>query len=298
MNKLKIKNLNFNYKNKKALDNINLTLKNGVIALLGPNGAGKTTLMKLLVTLYETKNGEIELNNIKYSKNNERIKSSIGYVPQDFDMYNNINGQEYLEFVAKMRGIPKGDLKNHIKRVVSKVNLEEFINKKIGTYSGGVRRRLGIAQALIGDSKLIVMDEPTVGLDPEQRNEFRKLLPIISKDAIVLISTHIVEDIQFNCNKLIILNQGKVLYDGTIDEFIDMVEVYSVVVSNDEFEDLEYKIDIIDYKKVKDGVQIKYISNKKDKLKNSSKIDTTLQDAYISFLQKEQNSGYIRVNKI
>lgn len=288
MNKLKIKNLNFNYKNKKALDNINLTLKNGVIALLGPNGAGKTTLMKLLVTLYETKNGEIELNNIKYSKNNERIKSSIGYVPQDFDMYNNINGQEYLEFVAKMRGIPKSDLKNHIKRVVSKVNLEEFINKKIGTYSGGVRRRLGIAQALIGDSKLIVMDEPTVGLDPEQRNEFRKLLPIISKDAIVLISTHIVEDIQFNCNKLIILNQGKVLYDGTIDEFIDMVEVYSVVVSNDEFEDLEYKIDIIDYKKVKDGVQIKYISNKKDKLKNSSKIDTTLQDAYISFLQKEQ----------
>lgn len=288
MNKLKIKNLNFNYKNKKALDNINLTLTNGVIALLGPNGAGKTTLMKLLVTLYETENGEIELNNIKYSKNNERIKSNIGYVPQDFDMYNNINGQEYLEFVAKMRGVPKSDLKNHIQRVVSKVNLEEFINKKIGTYSGGVRRRLGIAQALIDDSKLIVMDEPTVGLDPEQRNEFRKLLPIISKDAIVLISTHIVEDIQFNCNKLIILNQGKVLYDGTIDEFIDMVEVYSVVVSNDEFEDLEYKIDIIDYKKVKDGVQIKYISNKKDKLKNSSKIDTTLQDAYISFLQKEQ----------
>lgn len=288
MNKLKIKNLNFNYKNKKALDNINLTLKNGVIALLGPNGAGKTTLMKLLVTLYETENGEIELNNIKYSKNNERIKSNIGYVPQDFDMYNNINGQEYLEFVAKMRGIPKSDLKNHIQRVVSKVNLEEFINKKIGTYSGGVRRRLGIAQALIGDSKLIVMDEPTVGLDPEQRNEFRKLLPIISKDAIVLISTHIVEDIQFNCNKLIILNQGKVLYDGTIDEFIDMVEVYSVVVSDDEFEDLEYKIDIIDYKKVKGGIEIKYISNKKDKLKNSYKIDTTLQDAYISFLQKEQ----------
>ena len=203
-------------------------------------------------------------------------------------MYNNIKGQEYLEFVAKMRGIPKIDLKNHIQQVVSKVNLEEFINKKIGTYSGGIRRRLGIAQALIGDSKLIVMDEPTVGLDPEQRNEFRKLLPIISKDAIVLISTHIVEDIQFNCNKLIILNQGKVLYDGTIDEFIDMVEVYSVVVSNDEFEDLEYKIDIIDYKKVKDGVEIKYISNKKDKLKNSSKIETSLQDSYISFLQKEQ----------
>ena len=288
MNELKIKNLNFNYKNKKVLDNINLTLTNGVIALLGPNGAGKTTLMKLLVTLYETENGEIELNNIKYSKNNERIKSNIGYVPQDFDMYNNIKGQEYLEFVAKMRGIPNVDLKNHIQQVVSKVNLEEFINKKIGTYSGGIRRRLGIAQALIGDSKLIVMDEPTVGLDPEQRNEFRKLLPIISKDAIVLISTHIVEDIQFNCNKLIILNQGKVLYDGTIDEFIDMAEVYSVVVSNDEFEDLEYKIDIIDYKKVKDGVEIKYISNKKDKLKNSSKIETSLQDSYISFLQKEQ----------
>ncbi|CCL66879.1 ATP-binding cassette domain-containing protein [Clostridioides difficile] len=287
INKLEIRNLNFNYKNKKALDNINLTLTDGVVALLGPNGAGKSTLMRLLVTLYETSIGEIELNNIKYSKNNEKIKANVGYVPQDFDMYNNINGQEYLEFVAKMRGVSKNDLKKHIEKVVSKVNLDKFINKKIGTYSGGVKRRLGIAQALIGDSKLIVMDEPTVGLDPEQRNEFRRLLPEISKNSIVLISTHIVEDIQFNCDKLIILNQGKILYDGTINKFIDMVEVYSVVVSNDEFEYLERNIDIIDYRRVKDGVQVKYIGKNTEKLKDSLRIDTTLQDAYINFLHKE-----------
>ena len=287
INKLEIRNLNFNYKNKKALDNINLTLTDGVVALLGPNGAGKSTIMRLLVTLYETSIGEIELNNIKYSKNNEKIKANVGYVPQDFDMYNNINGQEYLEFVAKMRGVSKNDLKKHIQKVVSKVNLDKFINKKIGTYSGGVKRRLGIAQALIGDSKLIVMDEPTVGLDPEQRNEFRRLLPEISKNSIVLISTHIVEDIQFNCDKLIILNQGKILYDGTINKFIDMVEVYSVVVSNDEFEYLERNIDIIDYRRVKDGVQVKYIGKNTEKLKDSLRIDTTLQDAYINFLHKE-----------
>ncbi|HBF7698998.1 ATP-binding cassette domain-containing protein [Clostridioides difficile] len=287
INKLEIRNLNFNYKNKKALDNINLTLTDGVVALLGPNGAGKSTLMRLLVTLYETSIGEIELNNIKYSKNNEKIKVNVGYIPQDFDMYNNINGQEYLEFVAKMRGVSKNDLKKHIQKVVSKVNLDKFINKKIGTYSGGVKRRLGIAQALIGDSKLIVMDEPTVGLDPEQRNEFRRLLPEISKNSIVLISTHIVEDIQFNCDKLIILNQGKILYDGTINKFIDMVEVYSVVVSNDEFEYLERNIDIIDYRRVKDGVQVKYIGKNTEKLKDSLRIDTTLQDAYINFLHKE-----------
>ena len=287
INKLEIRNLNFNYKNKKALDNINLTLTDGVVALLGPNGAGKSTLMRLLVTLYETSIGEIELNNIKYSKNNEKIKANVGYVPQDFDMYNNINGQEYLEFVAKMRGVSKNDLKKHIQKVVSKVNLDKFINKKIGTYSGGVKRRLGIAQALIGDSKLIVMDEPTVGLDPEQRNEFRRLLPEISKNSIVLISTHIVEDIQFNCDKLIILNQGKILYDGTINKFIDMVEVYSVVVSDDEFEYLERNIDIIDYRRVKDGVQVKYIGKNTEKLKDSLRIDTTLQDAYINFLHKE-----------
>ncbi|EGT5079524.1 TPA: ATP-binding cassette domain-containing protein [Clostridioides difficile] len=287
INKLEIRNLNFNYKNKKALDNINLTLTDGVVALLGPNGAGKSTLMRLLVTLYETSIGEIELNNIKYSKNNEKIKANVGYIPQDFDMYNNINGQEYLEFVAKMRGVSKNDLKKHIQKVVSKVNLDKFINKKIGTYSGGVKRRLGIAQALIGDSKLIVMDEPTVGLDPEQRNEFRRLLPEISKNSIVLISTHIVEDIQFNCDKLIILNQGKILYDGTINKFIDMVEVYSVVVSNDEFEYLERNIDIIDYRRVKDGVQVKYIGKNTEKFKDSLRIDTTLQDAYINFLHKE-----------
>lgn len=287
INKLEIRNLNFNYKNKKALDNINLTLTDGVVALLGPNGAGKSTLMRLLVTLYETSIGEIELNNIKYSKNNEKIKANVGYIPQDFDMYNNINGQEYLEFVAKMRGVSKNDLKKHIQKVVSKVNLDKFINNKIGTYSSGVKRRLGIAQALIGDSKLIVMDEPTVGLDPEQRNEFRRLLPEISKNSIVLISTHIVEDIQFNCDKLIILNQGKILYDGTINKFIDMVEVYSVVVSNDEFEYLERNIDIIDYRRVKDGVQVKYIGKNTEKLKDSLRIDTTLQDAYINFLHKE-----------
>ena len=287
INKLEIRNLNFNYKNKKALDNINLTLTDGVVALLGPNGAGKSTLMRLLVTLYETSIGEIELNNIKYSKNNEKIKANVGYVPQDFDMYNNINAREYLEFVAKMRGVSKNDLKKHIQKVVSKVNLDKFINKKIGTYSGGVKRRLGIAQALIGDSKLIVMDEPTVGLDPEQRNEFRRLLPEISKNSIVLISTHIVEDIQFNCDKLITLNQGKILYDGTINKFIDMVEVYSVVVSNDEFEYLERNIDIIDYRRVKDGVQVKYIGKNTEKLKDSLRIDTTLQDAYINFLHKE-----------
>ena len=287
INKLEIRNLNFNYKNKKALDNINLTLIDGVVALLGPNGAGKSTLMRLLVTLYETSIGEIELNNIKYSKNNEKIKANVGYVPQDFDMYNNINGQEYLEFVAKMRGVSKNDLKKHIQKVVSKVNLDKFINKKIGTYSGGVKRRLGIAQALIGDSKLIVMDEPTVGLDPEQRNEFRRLLPEISKNSIVLISTHIVEDIQFNCDKFSILNHGKILYDGTINKFIDMVEVYSVVVSNDEFEYLERNIDIIDYRRVKDGVQVKYIGKNTEKLKDSLRIDTTLQDAYINFLHKE-----------
>ena len=287
INKLEIRNLNFNYKNKKALDNINLTLTDGVVALLGLNGAGKSTLMRLLVTLYETSIGEIELNNIKYSKYNKNIKTNVGYIPQDFDMYNNINGQEYLEFVAKMRGVSKNDLKKHIQKVVSKVNLDKFINKKIGTYSGGVKRRLGIAQALIGDSKLIVMDEPTVGLDPEQRNEFRRLLPEISKNSIVLISTHIVEDIQFNCDKLIILNQGKILYDGTINKFIDMVEVYSVVVSNDEFEYLERNIDIIDYRRVKDGVQVKYIGKNTEKLKDSLRIDTTLQDAYINFLHKE-----------
>lgn len=121
----------------------------------------------------------------------------------------------------------------------------------------------------------------------EQRNEFRRLLPEISKNSIVLISTHIVEDIQFNCDKLIILNQGKILYDGTINKFIDMVEVYSVVVSNDEFEYLERNIDIIDYRRVKDGVQVKYIGKNTEKLKDSLRIDTTLQDAYINFLHKE-----------
>lgn len=286
MNKLKIKNLNFNYGTKKVLNNINIELENGVVALLGPNGAGKSTLMRLIVTLFEYNSGEIYLNNLNYKKNKGEVKEQIGYIPQDFNMYNNITGKDYLLFVGKMRGIKKDKLNSHINEIISKVNLDEFINEKIGSYSGGVKRRLGIAQSIIGNPKIIVMDEPTVGLDIEQRNEFRKLLPIISKDRIVIISTHIVEDIRFNCNQLIVINKGKVLYDGSIDDFTESTDTYLTTLSPEEFDKLDKSIDIVDFKQKKGEIEFKYITSNKI-LKNSKKVETSLQDAYLDFLRKE-----------
>lgn len=286
MNELKIKDLNFIYKNKNALNNINLTLNNGLTALLGPNGAGKSTLMKLLVTLFEANKDTIYLNGVEYNENKNMIKTQLSYVPQDFDMYKNISGIEYLEFVAKMKNINENNLNDEINKVVVELDLNDFINKKIGTYSGGVKRRLGIAQAIIGNPKLIIMDEPTVGLDPKQRNEFRRLLPLLSKDRILLISTHIVEDIQFNCDKLIVLNKGTILYDGELDDFMKQTNVYCALISKKEFDDINESLDIIDFKQIENAIEIKYSSNQPI-IEGSTKIPTSLQDAYLYFLNKE-----------
>lgn len=286
MNILKIEDLNFKYKNKKVLNDLNLTLQNGIIALLGPNGSGKSTLMKIIATLYETKNGNIHLNELDYSTDKNKIKGYIGYLPQGFDMYKNITGKEYLLFVARMKNVQNDKLDQHINTIVSALNLELFINKKISTYSGGVKRRLGIAQSIIGNPKLIILDEPTVGLDPEQRNEFRKLLPVISKDKIVIISTHIVEDIQFSCNKIVVLNDGNILYNGEIYDLTKNTTIYSTTLSDKEYNNLPSHIKVIDCNIINGKFNIKYVS-RKELLNNSTRVDISLQDAYINLLSEE-----------
>lgn len=279
MNVLNITNLNFSYDNNKnkTLKNINFSINDGIIALLGPNGAGKTTLMKILATITNIDKDTIYFNDISYS-NVENIRKYIGYLPQKFETYTQVTGREFLNFIYDIRGL-KNDRTKHINDIIEMVDLKKFIDKKIKTYSGGVLRRLGIAQALVGNPKLIIIDEPTVGLDPEQRILFRNLLSNISKDRIVLISTHIVEDIEFCSNNLLIINEGEILYQGSSDELISKYrkKIFLKEVTRSEYEYMKKTFKVLDFKISDNKYIVKYIDKENDE--NLSNI--SLEDAYI-----------------
>ncbi|MGL5616628.1 MAG: ATP-binding cassette domain-containing protein [Sarcina sp.] len=278
MNLLTIKNLDFSYNNKgKTLKNINLSINDGIVALLGPNGAGKTTLMKILATITNTNKDEIHFNDISYS-DTETMRKYIGYLPQKFETYTRVTGREFLNFIYDVRGLEL-DKRKHIEEIIEMVDLKDFVDKKIKTYSGGVLRRLGIAQALVGNPKFIIIDEPTVGLDPEQRILFRNLLSTISEERIVLISTHIVEDIEFCSNNLIIINNGEILYNGEAQNLIERYskKIFFKEVTRSEYEEMKKTFNILDFKIEGSKYIVKYL----DKEKEGNSTNISLEDAYI-----------------
>ena len=215
-NSIEIRNLNKFYGRKQALYNINLSIKKGMFGLLGRNGAGKTTLMKTLATLLQKKDGEITICGVPIEEAKE-IRSMIGYLPQEFSMYPSMSVIEAMDYLAILSGLAAARRRGTIAELLQKVNLTEHRHKKVKALSGGMKRRLGIAQALLNDPKVLIVDEPTAGLDPEERVTFRNLLSELAEDRIVILSTHIVGDIEATCEDIAILNDGKVIYDGTVD---------------------------------------------------------------------------------
>lgn len=229
---IEIKQLSKNFGKKQALSNVDLTIKQGMFGLLGPNGAGKTTLMKVLTTLLKKSSGEVTICGVPV-ENRKQIRSMIGYLPQDFSMYGNMSAYEALDYLAVLSGMEKTERKKKVPEMLEKVNLEHQQKTKVKAMSGGMRRRLGIAQAMIHDPKVIVVDEPTAGLDPEERVRFRNLLCEMARERIVILSTHIVGDIEATCENIAVLNEGQILFRGTVAELLHMVEgrVYKAEVS-------------------------------------------------------------------
>lgn len=229
---IEIKQLSKNFGKKQALDNVDLTIKQGMFGLLGPNGAGKTTLMKVLTTLLRKSSGEVRICGVNV-ENCKQIRSMIGYLPQDFSMYGNMSAYEALDYLAVLSGMNKKERQKKVPEMLAKVHLENQKKTKVKAMSGGMRRRLGIAQAIIHDPKVLVVDEPTAGLDPEERVRFRNLLCEIARDRIVILSTHIVGDIEATCEDIAVLNEGKIMFRGTVSELLHMVEgkVYKAEVS-------------------------------------------------------------------
>lgn len=216
---IEIRNLSKSYKQQKVLSSINLRISTGVFGLLGPNGAGKSTLMRIMATLMKPSEGDIRIDSISILSHPEKVRRMIGYLPQHFHVYPQLSPNEILDFVGVMKGLSnKKERKEQIEHWLHEVNLTARANDKIKTFSHGMKQRVGIAQAFMGNPKLIILDEPTVGLDPEERLRFRNLLSKEGLNKSILLSTHVVTDIESSCYEIAVMKKGKLLLDATVEE--------------------------------------------------------------------------------
>lgn len=208
------------YANKIAVDRLSVTLKPGVIGLLGANGAGKTTLMRMICGILNPSGGTVTFREGKQSLDvsEELYRDILGYLPQDFGYYPNFTGKDFLMYMAALKGLEKNDAKCKCDELLKIVNLEHAAKKKIKTYSGGMKQRLGIAQAVLNDPKILILDEPTAGLDPKERVRFRNLIAELGKDSIVILSTHIVSDVEHIADRILMMKDGQFIFDGTRED--------------------------------------------------------------------------------
>lgn len=232
---IRIKNLSKSYGKKQALCDICLNIKPGMFGLLGKNGAGKTTLMKTVATLLKKQEGNITVCGIPVEKA-ARIRKIIGYLPQDFNMYGGMTVYQALDYLGVLSGMSKEERKSRIPTILKQVNLSEQSGKKVRALSGGMKQRLGIAQALLHDPQVLIVDEPTAGLDPEERVRFRNLLCEVAEDKTVILSTHIVGDVEATCEDIAILHEGRLLFSGTVSELCSLADgsVYTAEVTQKE----------------------------------------------------------------
>jgi ABC-2 type transport system ATP-binding protein len=285
---LVIKNLTKRYdKNKIGLSDYSISIDKGVLGLLGPNGAGKSTLMKIIATISKPTAGTLFLNGEDIVKTPDRIRKVLGYLPQDFGVYPNLNAYEFLEYIAAMKGVGGKDLRKRIDMLLEGVNLTADAKRPIGTYSGGMKQRIGIAQALLNDPKVLIFDEPTVGLDPEERMRFRQLLSELADDCIIILSSHIVSDIETIADQVAIMKNGLLLEKAIQADIIKNVEgkVFETLVDNSELPRLRAKYLVVNTNRQKDKVSLRYITRDNDQQPDSTRVTATLEDAYLFLTQ-------------
>lgn len=291
MNSLKIKNLTKTYANGvKALSNISLEIENGMFGLLGPNGAGKSTLMKSIVGLQQPDNGSILFNDKDIIENATFIKKQLGYLPQDFGVYPNISAYDLLNHLAILKGL--NDIKSRKEQILAlleKTNLIEHKNKAVSTYSGGMHQRFGVAQALLGNPKIIIVDEPTAGLDPEERNRFNNLLSEIGENIIVILSTHLVEDVRNLCTQMAIINKGELLLYGNPEKYIteNNNKVWKKHINKNELAEYQNQYNIISTQLQAGKLNIRVFANENPQ-NGFTQTEADLEDVYFTTLQKLQ----------
>ena len=285
MNKLVIKDLSKTYSNGvKALSNVNIEIENGLFGLLGPNGAGKSSLMRTLATLQEADTGTAFLNEIDIFKQPGELRKTLGYLPQEFGVYPRITAEQLLDHLAILKGITNSkERKELTKYLLNKVNLYSVRNKSVKGFSGGMKQRVGIAQALIGQPKLIIVDEPTAGLDPGERNRFHNLLADVSEEVIVILSTHIVDDVRELCTKMAIMNLGEIVYHGSPQNAMQELEgkVYQKMIGREELLEYAEKYAIISNKMI-GGKPMVHILSDYNPGEGFEAVEPNLEDVFFS----------------
>lgn len=285
-----INNLSKTYSNGvKALNNISLTIPQGMFGLLGPNGAGKSTLMRTIATLQDADFGTITLDGIDVLKDKQAVRERLGYLPQDFGLYPRISAETMLDHIAQMKGIGnKTERKELVASLLQKVNLFKDRKKGLGTYSGGMRQRFGIAQALVGNPSLIIVDEPTAGLDPSERNRFYNLLSEIGENTIVILSTHIVEDVNTLCSNMAIICTGEVLMHGKPKEGLALVQgkIYRKSIDKADLEKYRKDYHVISTKLIEGRLSLR-IESEENPGNGFDAVPADLEDVYFSFISRK-----------
>lgn len=289
---LVVNNVSKKYGSFYALKDINLEFNNGVYALLAPNGAGKTTLIKLLTTLIFPTSGEILYKGTDIVSLDGEYRDIIGYLPQDFGYYRNYTPRKFLLYLAALKGIKKEDSVEKVKEVLKVVSLENVENKKMKGFSGGMIQRVGIAQALLNDPKILILDEPTAGLDPKERVRFRNLLSDLSRDRIVIISTHIVSDIEFISNEVIMIKDHKILYKDSIENICSTLDgmVYETSMTFEESKEFRKKYILLSEKQDGGIMKARFISQGNNDEK-WVRVNPNIEDVFLYQYRDEELEG-------
>ena len=286
-----IRHLDKYYGRKQALSDVTMTIPKGMFGLLGRNGAGKTTLMKILAALSKKQSGTVEICGIPV-ENAAEIRRITGYLPQEFNMYPGMSVYEAMDYLGVLSGLSKQERRKRISVLLERVNLQDDRKKKVKALSGGMKRRLGIAQAVIHDPKVLIVDEPTAGLDPEERVRFRNLLSEIAEERIVILSTHITGDIEASCEEIAVLEEGKLLFRGTVEELLRSVrgKVFRAEISRHELDDLKERCIVTSMLTLGNNVMARFISEQKP-FPGAERCEAGVEDAYMYLMQGRSDAS-------
>ena len=262
---LKVNNLTKKFEQFTAVNQMTFTMNNGVYGLLGVNGAGKTTLMRMLCTLLKPSQGNITWNGMDIFEMGGEYRKLLGYLPQDFGFYPEFTVKDYLLYITTIKGMKSSIAKKRVKELIAQVGLEKVANKKMKKLSGGMKRRAGIAQAMLNNPQILILDEPTAGLDPNERIRFRNLISELSEDRIVLLSTHIVSDIEYIANEILLMKEGQLLQRGTVEELVSTMDekVWSCYVEKEQVSEVMKIYKVANMKAESKGAQVRIISSQK-----------------------------------
>jgi ABC-2 type transport system ATP-binding protein len=286
--KLSMENVSKVFGDKRAVDDVSVELTNGVYGFLGANGSGKTTLMRMLATVSKPTSGSITLDGEDIWKMDDRYRDLLGYLPQHIGYYKNFTVEKFLLYIASLKGLNKNDASERLEELLQTVNLMEKRKVKMGKLSGGMKQRVGIAQALLNNPKILIVDEPTAGLDPKERIRFRNLLGQISKDRIVLLSTHIVSDIEFIAKEILIMKDGKLIEKDTPQNLMDRMhsKVWSVQAKEAEVPSYQLAYKVGNISRGTEGIKLRIISEEKPSVR-AENVPVNLEDLYLYYFDEE-----------